>query len=74
MKRNEIEFNDERSVFIRNKAKAKAGDIVHWCVIGLVYLFMTTDAPAWMIFIAIGVFILYDVLSFYYMSKYQKEM
>lgn len=74
MKQNEIEFNDERSIFIRNKAKAKAGDIIHWCVILLAYLFILIDAPLWMIFITIGVFVLYDILSFYFMNKYQKEM
>lgn len=74
MKQNEIEFNDERSVIIRNKAKAKAGDIIHWCVIGVAYLFILIDAPLWMTLVTVGVFALYDILSIYFMNKYQKEM
>ncbi len=34
-KQNEIEFKDERNTIIRNRAKAKAGDIIQWFIIGI---------------------------------------
>ena len=74
MKDNEIEFKDERNTLIRYRAKAQAGDIVQWFIMGMAYLLIIIDAPLWVILITVGGFLLYNVLSLYFMSKYQKEM
>lgn len=74
MKDNEIEFKDERNTMIRNRAKAKAGDIIQWFIMGIAYLLIAIDAPLWMILITVGGFVLYHFISLYYMNKYQKEM
>ncbi len=74
MKENEIEFKDERNTLIRYRAKAQAGDIIQWFIIGIVYLLVIIDAPLWAILAPEAVFILYHILGIYYMNKYQKEM
>ena len=74
MKDNEIEFKDERNTLIRYRAKAQAGDIIQWFIMGMAYLLIIIDAPLWVILITVGGFLLYNILSLYFMSKYQKEM
>ena len=74
VKENEIEFKDERNVMIRYRAKAKAGDIIQWFIIGIAYLLIIIDAPLWTILITVGGFVLYHIICLYYMNKYQKEM
>ncbi|MBE6023880.1 MAG: hypothetical protein E7231_11745 [Cellulosilyticum sp.] len=74
MKDNEIEFKDERNTIIRYRAKAKAGEIIQWFIVGIAYLLIIIDAPLWTILITIGGFVLYHIIALYYMNKYQKEM
>lgn len=74
MKNNEIEFKDERNTMIRYRAKAKAGDIIQWFIMGIAYLLIVIDVPLWITLITVGGFVLYNVISLYYMNKYQKEM
>lgn len=74
MKDREIEFKDERNTMIRYRAKAKAGDIIQWFIMGIAYLLIVIDAPLWTTLITVGGFLLYNVMSLYYMNKYQKEM
>jgi hypothetical protein len=74
MKQKEIEFKDERNTIIRNRAKAKAGDIIHWCIMGLAYITIIIKAQLWVTFITIFVCIFYHILSAYFMIKYRKEM
>lgn len=45
VKQNEIDFKDERSVMIRHKAKTLAGDITHWAIIVLAFIFILVNAP-----------------------------
>lgn len=73
-KQNEIDFKDERNTMIRYKAKAKAGDIIQWFIMGITYVMILIDAPLWLILCTTAVFLLYAILAIYYMSKYQKEM
>jgi len=73
-KQNEIDAADERNVLINSKAKAKAGDIVQWFIIGIAYILILIDVPLWTILIVVGVYVLYYILQFYYIGKYQKEM
>jgi ABC-type uncharacterized transport system permease subunit len=68
-----IEITDERSTFIREKAKAKAGDITQWLLIILAYISILLDAPLWFTLIIVLVFIAYWVLTYYFMSDFQKK-
>ncbi len=74
MKLNEIEFKDERNTIIRNRAKAKAGDIIQWFIMGIAYLTIIINAPLWVTLATVCVFLLYNILGVYLMTKYQKEM
>lgn len=71
---NEIEYNDERNISIRNQAKAKSADIIQWFIMGIAYLSILINLPVWITLIIVGVFSLYHILCSYYMVKYQKEM
>ena len=72
--RNEIEFSDERNTMIRNKAKAKVGDIIQWLIMGIAYITIVIDAPLWVTLVVIGVFLLKNELEVYFMNKFQKEL
>lgn len=69
-----IEYNDERNTFIRDKAKAKAAGITQWCVIGVAYITILTNAPLWVTLVTVGVFALHTVLVVYFTNRYQQEM
>ena len=73
-KRIEIEMKDERNTAIRNKAKAKAYDLMVM-VLGalmLVFTLMQVELYVILVFIAAYLFIVFS--SIYYLSKFQKEM
>lgn len=73
-KQNEIELQDERNTMIRNRAKARAGDITQWFIMGIAWLTIVISAPLWVTLIVVGVFLVYNVIGLYLMDKYQKEM
>lgn len=73
-KQTRIENNDERNIFIRYRAKAKAGDITQWFIMGICYITILISAPVWVSLSVVGVFLIYNILSMYLMIKYQKEM
>jgi purine-cytosine permease-like protein len=73
-KQKEIELSDERNTIIRNKAKAKAGDITQWFIMGIAYVTILINASMWVTLVVIGVFSLKCTLEAYFMNKYQKEM
>jgi hypothetical protein len=70
----EVDFNDERNKIIRDRAKAKSGDIIQWFIIGLAFVMLLFDYPLWLYFITVGIFLLYHLISVYFAIKYQKEM
>ena len=70
----EIEYKDERNTLIRNKAKAKAGDITQWLIIAVSFLSILGNAPLWLTLSFIAVYLIYSVLGICFMSRYQKEM
>ena len=70
----EIEYNDERNKIIQNRAKAKSADIIQWFIIGLAYVMLLFDYPLWLFGIIVGIFLLYYLISIYFVIKYQKEM
>jgi len=73
-RQSQIELSDERNVMIRAKARAASANIVQWFIIALAYVMIIIDAPLWATLCAVGVYMLYHILSFVYMSRYQKQM
>lgn len=74
MRKNEIEANDERNVFIRNRAKAQAGEVLQWAVMAVAWLSIALGAPVWVTLLAAGTFVLKSALELYLMSRYQREL
>lgn len=73
-RQNEIELHDERNTMIRNRAKAKSADAVQWLILGLAFLLILINAPLWATLASVGVYLLYHLLYFYYIGRYQKEL
>ncbi|UNK18334.1 hypothetical protein MNQ98_28690 [Paenibacillus sp. N3/727] len=73
-KQSRTEYKDKRSSSMRYKAKAKAGDMIRWLVLGIACLLIVIDASLWVIMVTLGVFLLYNVLTEYFTNRYQKEM
>lgn len=74
MKQNQIEFHDERNTMIRNKAKAKASDITQWFIMGIFYIAILAEAPQWIYFALVGIYLLKNILEMVFNIKYQKEL
>lgn len=74
LKQADIEAKDERNEVIRNRAKAKGGDILQWAVMAAAWVAIFADFPIWMVLLLVGIFALKSVLDIVYMSKYSKEM
>ncbi|SMF64275.1 hypothetical protein SAMN05661091_0051 [Paenibacillus uliginis N3/975] len=62
-KQSRTEYKDERSSSMRYKAKAKAGDMIQWLVLGIACLLIVIDASLWVIMVTLGVFLLYSILN-----------
>ncbi len=73
-KQADIESKDERNVMINAKAKAASADITRWFTIALAFVMVLFDAPLWTTLCVIGVFLVYHILTFIFMARYQKEM
>ncbi|MDF2800843.1 MAG: hypothetical protein K0S61_746 [Anaerocolumna sp.] len=73
-KQSRIDLDDERNILIRNRSKAKAGDITQWLIMIIAYITILISAPLWVTLVVVMVFLLYNILNLYFMSKYQKEM
>jgi len=67
-----IEYEDERNTMIRNKAKARVGDIIQWFIMGIAYLTILIGASLWVTLAVVGVFVLKTLLEIYYMNKFAK--
>lgn len=72
--KNKVEFEDERNTMIRNKAKARAGDIVQWMIIGIAYITMLMGTSLWITLGIVLVFLSYNFIGLYLMDRYQKKM
>lgn len=74
LKEIEIARSDERNLYIKSMAEAKSGGICNWLVLALAYVGMVLDAPNWIVFSLIILFllkyILYIVLSGRYAEKF----
>ena len=74
VKQNEIEFKDERSVMIRHKAKAKAGDITNWCILGIAWINILINGSLWITLACCILSGLHVLIGLYLMTKYDKEL
>ncbi len=73
-KLNEIEFKDERNTLIRNKAKAKAGDMTQWLIMGIALITILIRSSIWLTLAVVAVYLAYNVLGLFFMNRYQNEM
>ncbi len=73
-RRSAIEVDDERNTLIRDRAKARAGDITQWGIAGLGVLMILIDADLWVTAVVMGVFMLYSILTAVFVARYQREM
>lgn len=73
-KKSKIEENDERNISIRNRAKAKAFDLMLFVFGGLMLSFslMQADMVLTLSLVACYLFIVFSHI--YYLCKFQKEM
>ncbi|UQZ37080.1 hypothetical protein C2I18_28210 [Paenibacillus sp. PK3_47] len=69
-----IDYHDERNTLIRNRAKAKAGDITQWLVMAIAYITILISAPLWVTMAVVAVFLIYNFMSHYLIFLYQKNM
>lgn len=69
-----IDYNDERNMMIRSRAKAKAADITIWMVMAIAYVTILISAPLWVTLAVVAVFLIYHFMSHYLMVQYQKSM
>lgn len=69
-----IDAQDERTLAITNKAKARAFDITRYILIGVAFLYILADAPLWMTLLIVGVYVFGSVLQFCHMAKLNNEM
>lgn len=74
MKLNEIEKKDERNQFIRNKAQATSGEILHWLLMAGAWVCIFFDAPLWVVLGLVGAFLLKTIIDFILMAYYQYKM
>ena len=73
-KQAEIDYKDERNIMIRNRAKARAGDITQWLIMVIAYITILVSAPLWVTLAVIAVFVVHNVIGLYLIGKYQREM
>lgn len=70
-----IEHADERNTMIRNRAKAKAADIIQLISLLLISLLsILFSQSAWIVIALALSFLAYHFLSLIYFNKYSKEM
>ncbi|WMI80786.1 hypothetical protein [Anaerotignum sp. MB30-C6] len=74
MKQAEIDYKDERSEIIRNKAKARSSDIIQWTIMAVAWITILADFALWITVLLVGVFLLKTILELILMNKYNNEM
>lgn len=74
MKQNEIEARDERNQWIRLKARAICGEVLHWLLMVGAWIGIAVNAPMWVILLLTGIFLLKTILELLLMAYYQRIM
>ncbi|SHI09973.1 hypothetical protein SAMN02745823_02396 [Sporobacter termitidis DSM 10068] len=73
-KRAEIETNDERNVSIRNRAKARAYDIMVYVFGALTLGFALMETAMYVILAVVAAYLIVIGAHVYYLAKFSKEM
>jgi len=73
-KQQEIELRDERTVAIRNRAKAKSYDIALIVLMIAPLILIVNSSPLYLIFTVIAFYLLLFGMQIFYTVKYNKEM
>ena len=74
MKQNAIEAKDERNQLIRSKAQAISGEVFHWMWMAGAWVAIFLDAPLWITFTFVAVFLFKTVLDLILIAHYQRKM
>lgn len=69
-----IERMDERNILLRNRAKAKAGDITDIVLIVVAFISIVAKTELWITLLFICIYVFHFIMQMVYLSKYQKEM
>lgn len=70
----QIELADERNIIIRDRAKAKAGQVTRYALIIAAFFCILMDVPLWIVYVFIGIYLSDYLLSFLFIQQLQKEM
>jgi Ca2+/Na+ antiporter len=70
----EIDEKDERNEAIRNKAKARAYDLMIFVFSAILLAFALMDVDLYIILILVGIYAIFACANVFYLIKYQKEM
>jgi hypothetical protein len=73
-KRRAIDENDERNIVIRDKAKAKAYDLMLYVYGALMLAFALTDVDFIIIITYVIAYLFISVSNIYYITRFQKEL
>lgn len=73
-KQSRVEEGDERNTMIRSRAKARAGDVTQWAIMGAAYVAILMNASLWVTLSAVACFVLYNVLCFAFTVHFQKNL
>ncbi len=73
-KQMEIEEKDERNTAIRNRAKAKAYDLMIWTFGALMLAFALTRVELYATLALVAAYLFVVFAQVYYLAKFQKEM
>ena len=69
-----IEENDERNTMIKNKAKAKAYNLVQMVLGALILAFALLGVEIYIVITLVGAYLFINLSNVYYLLKYQKQM
>jgi uncharacterized membrane protein len=73
-KKKEIEVNDERNIYICNRAKSRAFDVMKYILPMAILIVILLDSDIVITFIVLSVYIIIYFIYIYYLIKYTKEL
>lgn len=74
LKAEQIELNDERNMYIRYRAKAKASDITKWLIVILAAITIILNYDILLTLALVVIYLLNSIFTICYTSKYNKTM
>ena len=73
-KQSEIEEKDERNQTIRNKAKARAYDLMIYAFAAILLAFALMQVDVYVILTLVAIYLFFVISNAYFLTKYHKEM